>query len=48
MSVSTQRFDTSTYVPRAMSLEDIDELKLAWVCAVKRALTAGFDVDNYL
>lgn len=31
-------------VPRALSLEEIDDLKTAWVAAVRRALKAGFDV----
>ncbi|MGI4851750.1 MAG: hypothetical protein ACRYGR_07390, partial [Janthinobacterium lividum] len=30
--------------PIAMTLEDIQNLKKAWVAAVKRALTAGFDI----
>ncbi len=45
MSVNTERFDENTYVPKAMSLEEIDEFKLASVCAVRRALKAGFDVS---
>lgn len=30
--------------PIAMTLEDIDELKKAWIAAVKRAVAVGFDV----
>lgn len=30
--------------PKAMTLQDISDLKEAWVAAVKRALIAGFDV----
>ncbi|KAI9794601.1 MAG: hypothetical protein M1816_004488 [Peltula sp. TS41687] len=30
-------------MPREMSIEDIDRFKQAWVTAVKRALSAGFD-----
>lgn len=46
MSVNTERFDENTYFPKAMSLEEIDEFKLASVCAVRRALKAGFDVSK--
>jgi 2,4-dienoyl-CoA reductase-like NADH-dependent reductase (Old Yellow Enzyme family) len=31
-------------MPKAMTLEQIEDLKKAWVASVKRALTAGFDV----
>lgn len=30
--------------PKEMTLQDIEEFKAAWVAAVKRSLTAGFDV----
>jgi len=30
--------------PKALSLSDIEDLKKAWVAAVKRSLEAGFDV----
>jgi 2,4-dienoyl-CoA reductase-like NADH-dependent reductase (Old Yellow Enzyme family) len=31
-------------MPKAMTIEDIERVKKAWVDSVKRALTAGFDV----
>lgn len=31
-----------------MSISDIEELKTAWVAAVKRAVRAGFDVRPLL
>ena len=30
-------------MPKEMSLDDIEQLKKAWVAAVRRALKAGFD-----
>lgn len=36
-------FGDSDIIPKAMTLENIKELKDAWVAAVKRALTAGVD-----
>ena len=35
---------TGDFVPKEMSLQDIQELKEAWAAGVKRALQAGFDV----
>ncbi|CAD6593248.1 MAG: hypothetical protein ASARMPREDX12_006956 [Alectoria sarmentosa] len=46
ISVSTKRFDTTTYVPKAMTSEEIEEFKWAWVCAVRRGLKAGFDIPD--
>ncbi len=37
-------FDENHANPIAMTLQDIEELKTAWVAAVRRALRAGFDV----
>jgi len=34
--------------PKALSLDDIEELKQAWLSAVKRSLEAGFDVIEYV
>jgi 2,4-dienoyl-CoA reductase-like NADH-dependent reductase (Old Yellow Enzyme family) len=36
--------DTVNAVPKALTKEDIEALKAAWVEAAKRAVTAGFDV----
>jgi 2,4-dienoyl-CoA reductase-like NADH-dependent reductase (Old Yellow Enzyme family) len=41
---STEPYDENHAKPIAMSLNDIEEFKTAYVAAVKRALTAGFDV----
>ena len=30
--------------PKAMTLENIEELKKAWVASIKRAVACGFDV----
>lgn len=43
-SVSDIPYSAHTYVPRALSLDDIESFKVAWVAAVKRSLAAGFDV----
>ena len=40
---STEAYSDTFPDPRALSLEDIEELKKAWAAAVKRALTAGVD-----
>ena len=37
-------YDEARTLPKALSLDDIEELKKAWVAAVKRAVKAGFDV----
>jgi 2,4-dienoyl-CoA reductase-like NADH-dependent reductase (Old Yellow Enzyme family) len=44
ISSSELPFSEDTYVPRAMTIADIEDLKTKWVAAVKRALDAGFDV----
>lgn len=41
---SAIRYSDELPLPHGMTLDDIKEFKQAWAAAVKRALTAGFDV----
>ena len=36
--------DLITRVPKEATLKDIEEIKNSWICAAKRALSAGFQV----
>ncbi|WYZ46093.1 hypothetical protein EsH8_IX_000318 [Colletotrichum jinshuiense] len=40
---SAVAYSSDTYVPKEMTLEDIETLKSKWVDAVKRALKVGYD-----
>ncbi|KAF6806732.1 nadh-dependent flavin [Colletotrichum sojae] len=40
---SAESYSEDTYVPKEMTLEDIDSLKEKWVDAVKRVVKAGYD-----
>lgn len=42
---SAVAYSSDTYVPKEMTLEDIETLKSKWVDAVKRALKVGYDVS---
>ena len=48
LSVTDQPFSEDTVIPRAMTLQDIANLKSAWAAAVKRALKAGVDVSSMI
>ncbi|MCJ1395414.1 hypothetical protein MMC18_008300 [Xylographa bjoerkii] len=44
VSVSNQPYSETIHVPKEMTLDDIEGLKVSWVAAVKRAVLTGFDV----
>jgi 2,4-dienoyl-CoA reductase-like NADH-dependent reductase (Old Yellow Enzyme family) len=44
---SALAFSEDTFVPRAMTLEDINKFKDDWAAAVKRILAAGFDTLEF-
>ncbi|MCJ1317326.1 hypothetical protein MMC15_002649 [Xylographa vitiligo] len=44
VSVSNQPYSETIYVPKELTLDDIERLKVSWVAAVKRSVVAGFDV----
>jgi 2,4-dienoyl-CoA reductase-like NADH-dependent reductase (Old Yellow Enzyme family) len=46
LSVSNVPYDEHTCIPKTMTLEDIASFKESFAAAVKRALVAGFDVDE--
>jgi hypothetical protein len=48
LSVTDEPFSKDTVLPRAMTLQDIADLKSAWAAAVKRALKVGVDVSSMI
>jgi len=48
LSVTDQPFSEDTAIPRAMTLQDITNFKIAWAAAVKRALKAGVNVSSII